>query len=361
MVYCVVDISEFFIMNQSSSEHSTYASAGVNIEAGNEVVRRIKPHVQRTRIPGVLGAIGGFGGLFQPDLSGFQEPVLVSGTDSVGTKLKVAFALGKHDTIGQDVVAMNVNDVLCCGARPLFFLDYLGIGQLEVDVAEAVIKGVADGCADAGCALIGGETAELPGIYSEGEYDLVGCCVGIVDKAKIIDGSTIKPGDVILGLPSSGLHSNGYSLARKVLEPLGFETHIEALGTSLGEAMLAPTKIYVRPVLSLIEHVPVKGIVHITGGGFYENIPRVLPPGTRAVIERGSWPVPPLFALLQEHGNILEREMFTTFNMGVGLIIVLDAAREEDARQALSEYSIEAFRIGTIEACDDAPHVTLRS
>ncbi|HEX8236055.1 MAG TPA: phosphoribosylformylglycinamidine cyclo-ligase [Abditibacteriaceae bacterium] len=348
-------------MKQSSSEHATYASAGVNIEAGNEVVRRIKPHVQRTRIPGVLGGIGGFGGLFQPNLAGMQEPVLVSGTDSVGTKLKVAFALGKHDTIGQDVVAMNVNDVLCCGARPLFFLDYLGVGQLEVDVAEAVIKGVADGCADAGCALIGGETAELPGIYTQGEYDLVGCCVGIVDKAKIIDGSTIKAGDVIIGLPSSGLHSNGYSLARKILEPLGFQTQIEALGTTLGEAMLAPTKIYVRPVLSVLEHVQVKGIVHITGGGFYENIPRVLPAGTRAAIEHGSWPVPPLFALLQEQGNVLEREMFTTFNMGIGLILVIEPAQEEAARRVLGEYSMEAFRIGTIEACDDAPHVTLRS
>lgn len=348
-------------MNQSSSEQATYASAGVNIEAGNEVVRRIKPHVQRTRIPGVLGGIGGFGGLFQPDLTGMTEPVLVSGTDSVGTKLKVAFALNKHDTIGQDVVAMNVNDVLCCGARPLFFLDYLGIGQLEVDVAEAVIKGVADGCADAGCALIGGETAELPGLYSEGEYDLVGCCVGMVDKNKIIDGSTIQPGDVILGLPSSGLHSNGYSLARKVLEPLGYDTHHPQLGTTVGEAMLVPTRIYVRPVLSLLEAVPVKGIVHITGGGFYENIPRVLPAGTRADIKRDSWPIPPLFSLLQEEGNIAEREMFTTFNMGIGLVLVLEAGQEAAARQALSEYSIEPLRIGTIESSDEAPHVMLSS
>jgi phosphoribosylformylglycinamidine cyclo-ligase len=290
-----------------------------------------------------------------------QEPVLVSGTDSVGTKLKVAFALNKHDTIGQDVVAMNVNDVLCCGARPLFFLDYLGVGELEVEVAEAVIKGVADGCEDAGCALIGGETAELPGIYSGGEYDLVGCCVGIVDKAKIIDGSTIKPGDVILGLPSSGLHSNGYSLARKVLEPLGFGTHHAELGGTIGEAMLIPTRIYVKPVLNLLEKVAVKGIVHITGGGFYENIPRVLPPGTRASIERGSWTVPPLFSLLQEQGNILEREMFTTFNMGIGMVLVLDAGQEEAARQALSEYSIQPFRIGIIEACDEPPHVVLQS
>jgi phosphoribosylformylglycinamidine cyclo-ligase len=263
------------------------------------------------------------------------------------------------DTIGQDVVAMNVNDVLCCGARPLFFLDYLGVGQLEVEVAEAIIKGVADGCEHAGCALIGGETAELPGIYSGGEYDLVGCCVGIVDKAKIIDGSTIKPGDVILGLPSSGLHSNGYSLARKVLEPLGFGTHHDELGTTVGEAMLTPTRIYVKPVLDLLEKVAIKGIVHITGGGFYENIPRVLPPGTRAAIERGSWPVPPLFSLLQQQGNVLEREMFTTFNMGIGMVLVLDAGQEEAARQALSEYSTEPFRIGTIEACDESPHVVL--
>jgi phosphoribosylformylglycinamidine cyclo-ligase len=348
----------------STSEYSqgglTYAASGVNIEAGNETVRRIKDHVARTRIPGVLGNFGSFGGFFQLDVQNYREPVLVSGADGVGTKLKVAFALDKHDTVGVDLVAMNVNDVLCSGAKPLFFLDYLGVGKLEPHVAEQIVKGVADGCAQAGCALIGGETAELPGLYDDGEYDLAGFCVGAVEKSKIIDGSQIQNGDIVLGIPSSGLHSNGYSLARKVLEPLGWSTHIADLGTTLGEAMLVPTRIYVQPVLALLEKIAVRGIVHITGGGFYENIPRILPPGTRCVIERDSWPVPPLFQLIAQRGPVQEREMFTTFNMGIGLILVVSENDENAVRATLSEYSMEVHRIGKIAATPDEPHVELQ-
>jgi phosphoribosylformylglycinamidine cyclo-ligase len=328
----------------------TYASAGVNIEAGNEVVRRIKSHVARTHIPGVLGGIGGFGGLFQPDLSGYSEPVLVSGTDGVGTKLKLAFQLNKHDTVGIDLVAMCVNDVLCGGAKPLFFLDYFATGKLEPETTEAVVKGIADGCEQAGCALIGGETAELPGFYAPGEYDLAGFCVGIVDKPKIIDGSQITPGDVILGLPSSGLHSNGFSLARKILEPLGYETIDSSLNCSLGEAMLEPTRIYVKPVLSLLEKIPVKGMVHITGGGFYENIPRVLPQNTRAVIQKGTWPILPLFTMIQQQANIAEREMFTTFNMGIGFVLIVAAQDAEAAQAHLQMQGETVYQLGTIEA-----------
>ena len=332
----------------------------MNIDAGNETVRRIKPHVQRTFIPGVLGGIGGFGGLFQHDFTQYAEPVLVSGTDSVGTKLKVAFVMNRHNTIGIDVVAMNANDILCSGARPLFFLDYLGIGKLEPEVAEAVVKGVADGCVDAGCALIGGETAELPGIYAPGEYDLVGCCVGVVDKARIIDGSHVTPGDVVLGLASTGLHSNGYSLARKILEPLGYTTWRDDLGATIGEALLVPTKIYVRPILALLDAVPVKGIVHVTGGGFYENIPRALPPGTCALIERDSWPVPPLFALIQKQADVAEREMFRTFNMGIGLVLFIAPEHEDATREHLAAQNIEAYRLGTIGSAEGEPHVVLQ-
>ncbi|MBV9865218.1 MAG: phosphoribosylformylglycinamidine cyclo-ligase [Abitibacteriaceae bacterium] len=338
---------------------STYASAGVNIEAGNETVRRIKPYAQATFIPGVIGGIGGFGALFQPDLSSYSEPIFVSGTDSVGTKLKVAFALDKHDTIGIDCVAMNANDVLCCGARPLFFLDYLGIGKLEPEVAEAIIKGVADGCQQAGCALIGGETAELPGLYAPGEYDLVGFCVGMVDKPRLIDGSKIIPGDVILGLSSSGVHSNGYSLARKVLEPLGYDTYRDDLGTTVGESLLTPTRIYVRPVLSVLETVPVKGIVHITGGGFYENIPRVLPTNIVATIERGTWPIPPIFTLIQQQANIDEREMYTTFNMGIGMVLITAAEDAATAQEHLAAQGVAVQPIGTIGSAAGAPHVVL--
>ena len=342
------------------NEPITYASAGVNIEAGNEVVQRIKSHVARTKIPGVLGGIGGFGGLFQPDLAGYSEPVFVSGADGVGTKLKLAFQLNKHDTVGIDLVAMCVNDVLCGGAKPLFFLDYFATGKLEVEVAENVVKGIADGCVQAGCALVGGETAELPGFYETGEYDLAGFCVGLVDKSKIIDGTSIAPGDVILGLPSSGLHSNGFSLARKVLEPLGYETIDSSLHSSLGQALLEPTRIYVKPVLSLLENVPVKGMIHITGGGFYENIPRVMPQNTRAVIHKNSWPILPLFQMLQEQADIAEREMFTTFNMGIGFIIIVAPQDAENAKTHLEAQGETVYQLGIIEAGESDAHVVLQ-
>jgi phosphoribosylformylglycinamidine cyclo-ligase len=338
---------------------ATYAAAGVDIEAGNDVVRRIKPHAQRTFTPGVLTGLGGFGALFQHDFSQYSEPVMVSSTDGVGTKLKLAFALDKHDTVGIDLVAMCANDVLCCGAAPLFFLDYFATGKLLPETAEAVVKGIADGCVESGCALIGGETAELPGFYSEGEYDLAGFCVGAVEKSKILTGETIEAGDVVLGLPSSGLHSNGYSLARKVLEPLGYDTVPEGWSTPLGAAMLTPTRLYVKPVLDLLAQVKVKGIVHITGGGFYENIPRVLPTGRKVVIEKGSWPIPPIFSLIESRAQIAEREMFTTFNMGVGLVLVLSPENERSAREVLGHHGLNAPRIGRIEATEDAPHVEL--
>jgi phosphoribosylformylglycinamidine cyclo-ligase len=339
---------------------STYAAAGVNIEAGNETVRRIKPHAQRTFIPGVLAGVGGFGAMFQHDFSRYQEPVMVSSTDGVGTKLKLAFALGRHDTVGIDLVAMCANDVLCCGAQPLFFLDYFATGKLAPEVAEDVVKGIADGCVEAGCALIGGETAELPGFYSSGEYDLAGFCVGVVDKPQIIDGSTICPGDAVLGLSSTGLHSNGYSLARKVLEPLGLDTFHDELGATVGAAMLTPTQIYVRPVLDLLKSIDIKGIAHITGGGFYENIPRMLPSGTSAVIERGSWPVPPLFNIIQESAGVAESEMFKTFNMGIGLALVVDPTQIAAVSARLAEYSIHSHHIGTIESTTAEPHLVLR-
>ena len=344
--------------SSANSHGATYASAGVDIEAGNELVRRIKPHAARTKIPGVLGGLGGFGSLFQPDLSGLKEPVIVSATDGVGTKLKLAFALDKHDTVGIDLVAMCANDLLCGGAKPLFFLDYFATGKLSPDVAEQVVKGIADGCVQAGCALVGGETAELPGMYADGEYDLAGFCVGIVDKTQIIDGSKVQVGDIILGLPSSGLHSNGYSLARKLLDAQ-LSTRSGELGATVGESLLTPTQIYVKPVLSILEKVQVKAMAHITGGGFYENIPRVLPPNTKALIRRESWPQLPIFSLLQQTGNMAEREMFTTFNMGIGLVLVVSPNDETAVREALIEYSMSVYTLGEITATTDDSHVEL--
>jgi phosphoribosylformylglycinamidine cyclo-ligase len=338
----------------------TYQASGVNIEAGNELVRRIKPHAARTPQRGVMGGIGGFGALFAADWNHYKEPVLVSATDGVGTKLKLAFALEKHDTIGIDLVAMCANDLLCSGAKPLFFLDYFGTGHLQPDVGEAVVKGIADGCVQADCALIGGETAELPGFYTDGEYDLAGFCVGIVDKEKIIDGADVAAGDVILGLASSGLHSNGYSLARKVLEPLRLEsTFGGANGTStLGEAMLEPTRIYVQPVLELLQSVPIKAMAHITGGGFYENIPRIMPENTIADIKQGSWPVPELFSLIAQRAEIEEREMFTTFNMGIGMALIVSPEHAKAAQELLQKY-FPVHQIGEIRNADGAPQVQL--
>ncbi len=327
---------------------ATYAQSGVDIEAGNELIRRIKPHAKRTHTAGVVGAIGGFGALFQHDFTQYQEPILVSSTDGVGTKLKIAFELKKHDTIGRDLVAMCVNDLLCLGAKPLFFLDYFATGKLAPDEAEQVIKGIADGCVEAGCALIGGETAELPGFYAPGEYDLAGFTVGVVDKSKIIDGSKVEVGDAIIGLQSSGLHSNGYSLARQILAPLGYAFFEEKLGATIGEALLTPTQIYVASLGALIEKTEVKSIANITGGGFYENIPRALPEQTRAQIERGSWPVAALFEMIGERGNVEEREMFTTFNMGIGMVAVVRQNEVETALTVLQNQGVAAFQIGEI-------------
>jgi len=335
---------------------ATYAQSGVNIEAGNELVRRIKPHAQRTHTKGVLGGLGGFGALFQHDFSAYQEPLLVSSTDGVGTKLRLAFELNRHDTVGRDLVAMCVNDLICCGAQPLFFLDYFATGTLSPDQGEAVVKGIADGCVEAGCALVGGETAELPGFYQDGEYDLAGFTVGVVDKPKLVDGSKVRAGDVILGLSSSGLHSNGYSLGRRLLEPLGYDTFTDALGKTIGEALLEPTTIYVRPILSLLERVEVHAIANITGGGFYENIPRVLPLDTVAQIRRNSWPASPLFSMIQQQGSVAEREMFTTFNMGLGLVLIVASADVSETKSRLGE---KVFEVGKIVAGQGEARVEL--
>ncbi len=311
----------------SISKSDSYAAAGVDVTAGYEAVNRIKPLVESTNIPGVIGGLGGFGGLFAPQTSGMEEPVLVSGTDGVGTKLKIAFLMDRHNTVGIDCVAMCVNDIVCAGASPMFFLDYVACGKNLPERIEQIVSGIAEGCRQAGCALIGGETAEMPGFYPEDEYDLAGFSVGIVDRKKILDGSNIVPGDVLIGLGSSGIHSNGYSLVRKVLdiENADLKTTVPELGCSLGEELLKPTRIYVRPVKALLEAgLRVKGISHITGGGLYENVPRMLPEGVCAEIQKSSIPVPPIFTLIQQRGSIPERDMYNTFNMGVGLVMAVE-------------------------------------
>ena len=310
----------------SESHSAAYAAAGVDIQAGYEGVRLMKPFVERTNIPGVVSGLGGFGGLFAPDLSGMTEPVLVSGTDGVGTKLRIAQLLNRHSTVGIDCVAMCVNDIVCCGAKPLFFLDYIAIGKNEAEKVASIVSGVAEGCVRAGCALIGGETAEHPGVMAAGDYDLAGFAVGIVDKKKMVNNVRMRAGDVILGLPSSGLHSNGFSLVRKVLdvEHADLNKPLDGLeGRTLGEELLTPTKIYVKPVLAAMEAVRVHGVSHITGGGFYENIPRCLPEGLRARIVRSALPVPPIFPMLQRLGNISDHDMYNTFNMGVGMVLIV--------------------------------------
>ena len=319
---------------RSNSDH--YRRAGVDINAGYRAVELMKDSVARTRIPGVLSGLGGFGGLFMPDLSGMKQPVLVSGTDGVGTKLRLAFLLDRHDTVGIDCVAMCVNDILCCGAKPLFFLDYLAVGKNIPEQVAAVVSGVAEGCVQAGCALIGGETAEMPGFYRPGEYDIAGFAVGVVDRERMLGAQQVRSGDVLVALPSSGLHSNGYSLARKVfdVERADLRRPLEELGgDSLGRALLAPTRIYVKAVLPLLESGLVRGIAHITGGGFDENLPRMLPPGLGIRIDRGALRVPKIFDLLRQAGEIPEREMYSTFNMGVGMALAL---AREDADKALS-------------------------
>ena len=340
----------------NNSRSDVYAAAGVDITAGYKAVELMKQHIAKTMTAGVCSDVGGFGGLFELDLTGITRPVLVSGTDGVGTKLKLAFLMDKHDTVGIDCVAMCVNDIICCGAKPLFFLDYIACGKNVPEKIAEIVKGVCEGCVQSGAALIGGETAEMPGFYPVDEYDLAGYSTGVVDKERIIDHSTMTPGDVILALPSSGVHSNGFSLVRKVfdVEHADLTAPVAELGgRSLGETLLAPTKIYVKPVLALLQEVRIKGISHITGGGFYENIPRSIPAGLGAKIDRSAVRVLPIFNLIQKRGGISERDMFNTFNMGVGMSIVVAAADAKKALAVLHEQGEDAYRIGTIESSEE--------
>jgi phosphoribosylformylglycinamidine cyclo-ligase len=325
----------------------TYRDAGVDIDAGDALVDRIKPFAKRTMRPGVMAGIGGFGALFEVP-RGYREPVLVSGTDGVGTKLKLAFHWKRHDTIGIDLVAMSVNDILTLGAEPLFFLDYYACGKLDVASAADVVKGIAAGCEMAGCALIGGETAEMPGMYPAGEYDLAGFAVGVVEKKKIINGRSIKPGDVVLGLASNGVHSNGYSLVRRILAQPGVKLSAKIGGRALKDAILAPTRIYVKPVLQLMKKIPVKGLAHITGGGLVDNIPRVLTDGLTAEIRSDAWPLPPLFRWLQERGNVADSEMHRVFNCGIGMILVVAEKDAKRAQALLAKTGEKVWRIGEI-------------
>ena len=328
----------------------SYKAAGVDVTAGYKSVELMKKHIAKTNVDGVLSGIGGFGGLFAPNLTGMEEPVLVSGTDGVGTKLKLAFLLDKHDTIGIDCVAMCVNDVVCGGAKPLFFLDYMALGKNVPEKVAEIVSGVAEGCVQAGCALVGGETAEMPGFYPVDEYDLAGFSVGIVDKKKIIDGSQLQAGNVLIGLASSGVHSNGFSLVRKVFDINETTIHntYDELDKPLGETLLTPTKIYVKPLLALIEKCDVKAVSHITGGGFYENIPRMLKDGLSAKITKSAVPVLPVFNVIQREGNISEHDMFNTFNMGVGMIIAIDKNQVDTALQVLADAGEKAFVLGEV-------------
>ncbi len=331
-----------------------YENAGVSVEAGYEVVKRIKSHVARTDRLGVVSGIGGFGGLFDLASLNYKEPVLISGTDGVGTKLVIAKLMGKHDTIGVDCVAMCVNDVVAQGAQPLFFLDYIACGKNDPAVLEQVVSGVADGCVQAGAALIGGETAEMPGMYDEEEYDLAGFTVGCVERSKIVDGSAIAEGDVLIGLPSTGVHSNGFSLVRKALfEQAGYtvETRLPELGDrTLGDVLLTPTKIYVKALMPLFEADLVHGVAHITGGGFIENVPRMLPEGLAARIELGSWPVPPIFDVIERAGSVDHMEMFNIFNMGIGMVVAVPADREDEVMNLLANAGEQGYRIGSVVA-----------
>jgi len=342
----------------ASSKSLSYRDAGVDIDAGDALVENIKPFAKRTLRPEVLGSIGGFGALFEISKK-FKEPVLVSGTDGVGTKLKLAFEMDKHDTVGIDLVAMSVNDILVQGAEPLFFLDYFACGKLDVASATDVIKGIARGCELSGCALIGGETAEMPGMYPPGEYDLAGFAVGAVEKSQIISGATIQAGDTMLGLASSGAHSNGYSLIRKILQVSGADLNAPFHGRTLGETIIEPTRIYVKPLLALMQALPVKGMAHITGGGLLENIPRMLQPNLTAVINKSSWTLPPLFQWLQQQGNVAPQEMYRTFNCGIGMAVVVAAGDAERAMQLLSAAGETVYRIGEIQtrAADQAQTV----
>lgn len=337
-------------MNTNSFSNS-YKEAGVDVTAGYKAVELMKQHVARTMTSGVLSGIGGFGGLFELDMTGITKPVLVSGTDGVGTKLKIAFLMDKHDTVGIDCVAMCVNDIICCGAKPQFFLDYIAVGKNYPEKIAQIVSGVAEGCVQSGCALIGGETAEMPGFYPVDEYDLAGFSVGVVDKDKILDPSTQKVGDVMIAIKSSGVHSNGFSLVRKVfsVDEKTLSVHYDELGKTLGETLLTPTKIYVKAVMSLLDSVKVKAISHITGGGFYENIPRMLKEGTRAVVKKDSYPVLPIFKLLAEKGNIDEHMMYNTYNMGLGMILAVDPADVDKTMEAIRKTGDKPYVVGSIE------------
>ncbi|MGD6817929.1 phosphoribosylformylglycinamidine cyclo-ligase [Metabacillus sp. 113a] len=329
-----------------------YQDAGVNIEAGYEAVSRMKKHVERTKREGAIGLLGGFGGVFDLSELNYRKPVLVSGTDGVGTKLKLAFMADRHDTIGIDAVAMCVNDILAQGAEPLFFLDYLALGIADPEKIEQIVKGIADGCEEAGCALIGGETAEMPGLYADGEYDVAGFSVGGAEKDELVTGQAIKPGHVLIGLTSSGLHSNGFSLVRKILlQDSGFELNetVQPLEKPLDQELLTPTRIYVRPVLKVLKKVKVDGMAHITGGGFIENIPRMLPAGLCAEVDFGSWPIPKIFDLLEEKGNLNREEMFNIFNMGIGFVLAISPERIHDAIGILEEHGEKAYIIGRVK------------
>jgi len=342
--------------NTSDPQNPTslsYRDAGVDIDAGNELIDVIKPIAARTRRPGVMAGLGGFGAMFELPVDRFKQPVLVSGTDGVGTKLKLAMEVGKHDTIGIDLVAMCVNDLIVQGAEPLFFLDYYATGKLSIDTAAAVVTGIGTGCEQAGCALIGGETAEMPGMYDGEDYDLAGFCVGAVEKSEIIDGSKVKAGDVIIGLAASGPHSNGYSLVRKIIEVSGAKLS-DAFGEStLGETLLTPTRIYIKPLLDLIKQVDVHSLAHITGGGLLENLPRVLPEGSQAVINTSDWERPEIFNWLQEKGNVTHEEMHRTFNCGIGMTIIVDAGDLDKTMAHLRDSGETAWHIGTISAADN--------
>ena len=347
----------------TQSRSDAYAAAGVDITAGYRAVELMKRHISRTVTPGVCSDVGGFGGLFELDVTGMKRPVLVSGTDGVGTKLRLAFLMDRHDTVGIDCVAMCVNDIVCCGAKPLFFLDYIACGKNVPERIADIVKGVSDGCVQAGAALIGGETAEMPGFYPEDEYDLAGYSTGVVDKENIIDNKTMRPGDAVIALPSSGVHSNGFSLVRKVfdVEHAVLKAPVAALGgATLGETLLTPTKIYVKPVLALLETVAVRGISHITGGGFYENIPRSIPDGLCARIDRSAVRVLPIFDLIAKTGRISERDMFNTFNMGVGMSVTVPADQTEEALAVLQANGEDAYVIGEIAEAEDEAKIVLR-
>ncbi len=347
-------------MSASDQKNSlSYRDAGVDIDAGSQLVEKIKPHVAKTMRPEVIGGLGGFGALFEIPLDRYQQPVLVSGTDGVGTKLKLALEMDKHDTIGIDLVAMCVNDILVLGAEPLYFLDYYATGRLDNDVAADVIKGIAEGCSQAGAALTGGETAEMPGMYGEGDYDLAGFCVGVVEKNNIIDGSKVEAGDVLVGIASSGPHSNGYSLVRKIIEVSKADLDQPFDGQTLGQALLAPTRIYVKAVRDLLDQVDIHAMSHITGGGLLENIPRVMPENTRAQIDASSWTMPQVFNWLQENGNVEQQEMYRTFNCGVGMVLVVNAEDADSAIEQLNAAGEKAWRLGEIVSSNGEPDVVI--